>query len=566
MKVSIDWLKQLVGLNLTPEELAKKLSLHTIAIRELTDKYLELDMKGYNRADLLSLRGVALEVSALTDSPVKFTDPEKFVWDDQALPELKVTVEDKKLASVYCLAKIEGLKVQASHPLWEHKLEDCGMRSVNNIADVTNLIMLEYGQPMHAFDASEVDEEIILVRVAQKNEEIKTLDGKIRKLTSEDLLITDYTKPLGIAGVMGGQNSEITDKTTTILLEAAIFDPISIRKTAAKLGLQSEASKRFQHGLTKKRLFQALDSAIRMYADMGGKLTGLTIVGDTSDKEVSLDLSLKHTNSLIGIELEKEQISIPLAKLGFNLEEKGDSWKVKVPYWRLDIEYEEDLIEEVARMYGYHQIPSNTLPGEPPAKIDQTQFELIDKTKAALEKLGLTEVQTYSFFSTKVLEALGWNKELESLIKIENPMSAETTYLRYSVWPNLLEVVDKNLKVGIDDIAVFELGKMYQLTEEETIQEGYELAIALMNGSDNPIDELHQIVKSLFETLNLEITLTPSESPDPVKGIFHPNRFIKLEYKGQMIGGISEVHPRTLDQFGINSRVAVIGFELNTLF
>lgn len=559
MKVSIHWLKQLIDLKLTPEELAQQLSLHTIGIKDLTENYLELDMKGYNRADLLSLRGVANELSALTDSPLKFVEPERYTWEDQNFSKLTTIVENSDLCPLYCLAKIEGLKVERSDLSTIKKLEGSGIRPVNNLADITNLVMVEYGQPLHAFDAKTVEDETILVRTARQGADITTLDGKTRRLLSTDLLITDHSKPLGVAGVMGGQNSEVTEKTETILLEAAIFDPISIRSTATRLGLTSEASKRFQHGLTKKRLLQAFDAAIRMYQDLGGNLVGLTIVGDITDPVKRIKLSKDHLDSLIGVKIPETKVEEYLTKLGFS---KGKGWQV--PYWRLDIDNEEDLIEEVARIYGYHQIPSIELPGEPPKPIDQSQFKLIDQLKDSLQSLGLTEVQTYSFYSTKVLKALGWDQSSDQLIKLSNPMSVETTYLRSSVWPNLLEVVEKNLKVRFDDIAIFEIGKNYQLSDG-VVKEGYELSLALVNGSDNPLDELHAITKKLLEKLALEVTLTPGEAPEIYKPLFHPHRFIKLELNGQMIGGIAQIHPRVLDHLGINKRVAVVGLELEKL-
>ena len=566
MKVSLNWLKEFLEINLSIEELAKKLSLHTIAVRELTNDYLEMDMKGYNRPDLLSLRGVALEISALTGARLKIDDPDNFIWDNQQLPELMVQIDNFESCPPYCLAKIEGLQVSESEPIWTHKLNDSGMRSVNNIADVTNLIMLDYGQPLHAFNASVVKDEEITVRLALDGETLQTLDGKSRQLQNTDLLITDKENILGIAGVMGGKDSEITDQTTTILLEAAIFDPILIRKTTTRLGLQSEASKRFQHGLTKKRLLQALNDAIKMYQKLGGKLTAISIVGNIQDIHTTINLSQNHVNSLMGIQLSEGRIESLLGQLRFELE-KGNfgEWRVKIPYFRLDIEQEEDLIEEIVRMYGYQNIPSRSLPGEIPQPVDQSQFKLRDLIKFSLVEEGLTEVQTYSFFSTKVLSTLGWNKKLDDLVKIANPMSAETTYLRTNGWSNLLEVVDNNLKYGFPDIAIFELGKTYQQDEDLGIQERYELSVALVNNTDNPISELSQIIKALFVKLNLNISFTPSETPENEGDFFHPHRYIKLEFKGKQIGEIFEIHPRVLDQLGISKRVAVMDLELENL-
>ncbi len=401
MKISIDWLKELVdlpagrqGLKVPVEELVRLLPLRTIGLKEVTKDYIELDMKGYNRADLLSLRGVAYEVAAITDSQVRFTEDEISYSD---LPKVNVTAD--RLSPVYCIAKIENLKVEHSDDSWVKRLNSSGIRSINNVADVTNLIMMEYGQPMHAFDAAQVFDETIIVRTAKNGEKLITLDNKERILSDEDLLITDPKKALGLAGVMGGKNSEISDNTKTILLEAAIFDPITLRKTSTKLGLQSQASKRFYHGLTKKRLFQALDAAIKMYQGLGGKLTALTIIDNLTDKTVSIDLTQDKINSLIGIDITPQQVEDYLTKLNFTLASQGPTlraWKVTVPYFRLDVAIEEDLIEEVARMYGYENIPSKSLSTNIPKNVQNPIFDLLYSLKKALTGLGLTEVQTYS--------------------------------------------------------------------------------------------------------------------------------------------------------------------------
>lgn len=556
MNVSKTWLKELVDLKVSIEEVERLLPLRTIGTKEITEDFIELDMKGYNRADLLSMRGVAFEVSAITDSQLQFGDTENYIWNHHSLPQVNVKVESEKLVPVYCIAKIEGLKVGPSSENVKKKLSDSGIRSVNNVTDITNLIMLEYGQPLHAFDADTIKDETIVVRNARDGEKLTTLDNKERILKDNDLLITDPEKILGLAGIMGGKDSEIKDSTTTIFLEAAIFDPISIRKTATRLGLNSEAAKRFQHGLTIKNLLQALDQAIIEYQipELGGKLTAISIVGNINEGNLkTIKLDLGKLNRLIGIEINEKDVRNYLEKLGFKV---SDSWNVEVPYWRLDINYQEDLIEEVARLYGYERIPAAPLKGELPEKVDQSLFENIHQLRTKLTQLGLTEIQTYSFFSTKVLSSLGWDKNSKFLVKVANPMSAETTYLRQALWPNLVEVIDKNLRQGFKDQALFEIGKVYMVNNEGEIDEHWCLSGALMNETDNPLAELNQIVKQL--DLNVEIKET--EQPEVVKGILHPKRFLKFEKDGEMIGGMSEVHPRYLDNFGINQRVAV--FEI----
>lgn len=567
MKVSKAWLSELVDLKVSLKEVERLLPLRTIATKEITDDFIELDMKGYNRADLLSMRGVAREVAAITDSVINFKDPEGF--DKADLPEISVKIENNQLCPLYCIAKIDGLKIAPSASDWVKKLSDSGMRSINNVADITNLIMLEYGQPLHAFNASNVVNQTIIVRNAKPGEKLTTLDGKVRDLTTEDLLIADPEKPLGIAGVMGGKDSEIPDNgEVTILLEAAIFDPISIRKTAQRHNLPSEASKRFQHGLTKTNLLQALSAAIKMYQDLGGQLTGLTIIGDTRDQIKTVKLTPKKVNSLIGVEIKPEDVESYLEKLQFSLTNIGDSWEVTVPYFRLDINIEEDLIEEVARMYGYEKIPAKELAGDLPEKIDQSLFENIYNLKKTLADLGLTEVQSYSFFSTDILSAL--QIPTSNLIKVANPMSAETEYLRNELWPNLVEVVGKNLKQGFEDIAIFEIGKVYEPEENNRPKESFKLSLILMNDTGSPIEELTVILRRLAEESLTDVSFSDikSEILHFVQDdkLFHPTRVASMKQDEKEVGFIAEVHPRILNEFGIQKRVAILEINLEELF
>lgn len=538
MKISLSWLKELVNYNLTPQELAEKLSLVSIGVKQITDDFLELDLT-YNRGDLLSLRGIAREISAITNSELIFKEQLPL---QSNLPQTSVKVESSKLCPFYAIAKIENLKVEESNEIWVKRLSDSGIRSVNNIADVTNLIMVEFGQPMHAFDARGVKDELIIVRTAKKGEGITTLDGKLRDLNPEDLLIADAFNNLGIAGVMGGKDSEISNTTSTIMLEAAIFDPVTIRKTTKRQGLYSEASKRFQHGLTKTNLVQALSAAIKMYELLGGKLTGLTLVDNLEDKSKTILLRHQKVNSLIGINISSEQIETAFKKLGFQLETKGENWEVTVPYWRLDINIEEDLIEEIARMYGYEKIEGIPLPEGKIPPLDQSLPKFIYDLKQKLKQAGLTEVETYSFYSTAVLEALEASKH--ALIRVANPISQETEYLRDYLWPNLVEVVGRNIRQGFKNIAVFEIGKLYFRNEEGKPDEKYRLAIALMNNSDNPLEELYQITKSLDSNLR-GCKLNPK--------LMHPKR---------QTDGMAEVHLRILNKLGIEKRVAVTELQL----
>lgn len=549
MKISKSWLKELVKLNCSIDELVKLLPLRSVSTKEITDQYIELDMKGYNRPDLLSMRGVAQEVSAaITGSKVLFEEPQEanFVWNEHKLPKTPVSIEGKQLAQVQCVAKIEGLTFAKSPEAWIKKLENSGMRSVNNIADVTNLVMLEFGQPLHAFDAQSVQDETINVRSAKNGEEITTLDGKLRKLATDDIVLADTKKALDVAGVMGGKDTEVKESTTTILLSASLFNPEMVRKTSQGLGLQSEASKRFYHGLTKKRLLQALNAAIKMYEGLGGKVTAINLVGDFEDKLRKITLTKKKLEGLVGVKFEDKQVEDYLQKLGFTLASQGPAlraWEVNVPYWRLDIELEEDVIEEVARMYGYEKIPAEKVSESKSLQKEDPIFQKITDLRNKLVEIGLTEVQTYSFYSTNILNSLNLDKK--TLVKIANPISSETEYLKEFLWPNLVEVAGKNLRKGFKDIAVFEIGKAFNTINGEP-KEDYRLAIALMNGTDNPLEELYQIAQKV----NLHLRGVKLN-----KALFHPKR---------ELDNLAEVHLRVLNKLGIEKRVAILELKLSS--
>lgn len=563
MKVSINWLKELVDLKTSVKELVELLPLKTIGLKEVTDQYIELDMKGYNRSDLLSLRGVAYEVSALTNSGIYFKEPQEpeFAWNQTSLPTVNVSVENGQLAPLYCIAKIEKIKVGKSSMEWSRKLEESGMRSINNIADVTNLVMLEYGQPLHAFDAEKIKGSV-KVRVAKQGEKIKTIDGKIRSLKNTDLVIADEGEPIGIAGIMGGKDSEISDSTSTILLEAAIFDPSHIRKTTMSLGLPSEASKRFQHGLTKKRLLQALDAAIKQYQVLGGRLTAFTIVTSqkTGINEVKkIELRQEKLESLVGIKFGVSQVEDYLSKLNFKFEKVAEGWQVEPPYFRLDVNIEEDVIEEIARMYGYEKIPPIRVVETAPIQKEEPIFRIISDLKEKLFNLGLTEVSTYSFFSTEFLNAIEASKEyLDKLVEVANPISAETQYLRMGIWPNLIEGLGKNIKKGYKDIAIYEIAKSY-IKENNIPKENFALSIALCNGSGNPAEELASILRKL----DLKVTLTTGAPRHTFTNQFHPKRVLTIEKDGIEIGILAEVHLRVLDSLGIGKRVAIFEIDLD---
>lgn len=546
MKVSIDWLKELVEVE-SVEKLIELLPLRTIGTKEVTSDFIELDMKGYNRADTLSMRGVAYEVAAILSSRVKFEEENRHI--EETGTNLQASVENEQDCKVYMAARIEGVTLGKSSDLEAKRLMDAGVRSVNNVVDVTNLVMLEYGQPLHAFDGASCggDASSIEVRRAREGEKIQTLDGEERELDSRDIVISSKDQVIGIAGIMGGKDSEVTDQTKVIILEAAIFDPKVLRQTANRLGLHSEAAKRFYHGLTKRRLVQAFEQAIEEFKKLGGTVTDVKVVGGMVDEVVDINLNPSKINGLIGVDLETSAMIDSLTKLHFEVSD--DQSQVRVPYWRLDCRLEVDLIEEIARMYGYEKIPAKELVGERPAKIDQSKFEKEQKIRESLIDAGFNEVLSYSFASSKVRIGLDWSDD--ELVRVANPLSSETEYMRFLVWPNLVEKVIENLKYR-KEVRMFEIGKRYQVIDGQVVEENV-ISIAVADGTDNPLEDLWGRLQVAAKQNGVEWKVGQELGDKSL----HPNRQFEVMEDGDVTGMAGEVNRQLVDGLGGTSRVAV---------
>ncbi len=366
MLIPYTWLKEFVALKTPAEKVASDLSLSTIGVEGVEsygrEKVLNLDVT-YNRGDLLSVVGVARELSALYNLDFK-GEIEQFEPGKEVM-QLPIK-SDAKLAKIYTLTRISNLAYQKTPKVIKERLEAAGMRSVNLWADLTNYAMLEWGQPFHAFDAEKVRKRDskgeIIVRKARRGEKIKTLDGLNRKLNSTDIVIADRKGPIGIAGVMGGENTEVNEKTTEILLEAAIFGPQSIRKTARRLGLRSEASKRFEHYLSPENLLMALNKITQLFQLYGeGTVVGFSLLGESKTDLEGVTLTQEKLNAVSGTPIPIADTRKYLKLLGFKVMSSEDGLLCWAPHWRGDISIPEDLAEEVIRFHGYERLPAHPL-------------------------------------------------------------------------------------------------------------------------------------------------------------------------------------------------------------
>jgi len=561
MKVPIEWLKDLVKFKQSPQQLASLLTMGGLETVLEPGNVLEIDIIP-NRSDCWSIRGIAREVAALTSGRV--TDYRLQITEitKKASSVVKVDVIDKDLCPRYMARIIENVTIKES-PVWlKNRLEKAGIRAINNIVDVTNYLLLELGQPMHAFDAGFIADQTIIVRRAKPKEKITTLDGTEHELDKDMLVIADPEKAIALGGVMGGANSEVNSETKTVILESAYFDPVSIHKTSKFTKLRSESSVRFEHGVDWKTVEEALDRAAAMIAQLSG---GLVLKGkiDKKTKERQpkvVTLRPDRVNEILGTNLTKVQMLNILKRLGFGV--KGN--KVSIPLFRAaDISREIDLIEEIARIYGYGNIeatmPSTAFPGK--SVDDEDIFR--NKVREIMIGCGLMETQTYSMIGPKDFEKIGL--EISKSIKVDNPMNVEEGYMRTMLIPSLLNVVQHNLNRQIDNVFIFEVGKIYIPSTQKLPQEKWVLS-AVATGSPfmSALDKgkvdysyIKGILDNLLVALGVEACYVETNSH-----LLLPGRAANVAD----FGLIGELHPNISKNYELEKPISFFEIDLDELF
>lgn len=503
-----------------------------------------------NRADCLSMIGMAREVGIIERKPLRLPQPEFTEVNKKASDVVKVTVKANKLCPRYACRIIEDVQLGPS-PLWmQQRLIAAGMRPINNVVDITNYVMWELGQPLHAFDADKIAGGEIIVREAGENEVLVTLDGVERKLQQGMLLITDKNQPLAVAGVMGGECSEITPETRRVLLESANFDGASIRKTSRRLGLRSEASSRYEKGLDPELVFLAADRAAELLAKYaGGKVyEGIALSGDYQLKHVVINTSVSFINTLLGLDLSPDKIIDILTDVGLQVEASGEALSVSVPSYRQDIEQDVDLVEEVARIYGLDNIP-NTIPRGEMASGGLTTVQKVERILAQeLASIGYSELITYSFLSRKRLEGLPGLP-----VKLANPLSEEQAVLRTSLLPSLLKAVETNYNRLQKDVAFYEIAKIYLGHKDEALPEEKLMLGVILTGQKEgffdsaPVDvdfyDLKGALDYLGNRLKIHFDYRSSKRPR-----MHPGRCADILLDNATIGYIGQIHPENTPQ------------------
>lgn len=502
-----------------------------------------------NRPDHLSLRGLAREISALGRGLV-FRGGSFSLPAEQGQSGFRVAAEPEA-CSYYSLRLLSGVKVGPSPEWLRKRLERSGLRSINNVVDATNCVLLEYGQPLHAFDAARLSGGILEARLARPGERLQTLDGQERVLTTEDAVIADARGPQALAGLMGGAHSEVRPETTELALEAAVFHPRRLRRSSRRLGLASESSVRFERGVDPMSVDEALDRCAALILELaGGSLTGGRLsAGSKGELPAALPLDAVRIAALLGLELDADAMAALLERRGFGLRRDGAGWTVQPPSWRRDVKAPVDLAEEVLQLAGLESLPSTRLPEVLTPDPDDAWWENCALLRERLRGLGLMEAGTLSYLDPRLAEAWG----LQAAPVLDNPLSSEQSLLRPSLLPNLVEAALGALRRRQSGLAAFELGRCFSATpkglketERVAVLLAGEAELAQWNAAGRAYDyyDLRGIAETLGRSLDLAFR-SAAPAPDEIPAWAHPGQCAKISLGG-LQGYLAGLHPALL--------------------
>ncbi|WP_114603608.1 phenylalanine--tRNA ligase subunit beta [Staphylococcus sp. EZ-P03] len=533
----------------------------------LDDQVMEFDLTP-NRADALSMVGAAYETSALYGAPLTLPETQPDTKDASASDELSVSVENGDKVPYYSARVVKNVTIGPS-PMWmQARLMKAGIRPLNNVVDISNYVLLEYGQPLHMFDQDQIGSDEIVVRQAQEGETMTTLDDTERKLLASDIVITNGKAPIALGGVMGGDFSEVSDQTQNVVVEGAIFDPVSIRHTSRRLNLRSESSSRFEKGIATEFVDQAVDRAcylLEHYAN-GEVLADRVAQGDLGEFITPIQISVDKINQTIGSEMTLEDIVKCFEQLGFKTENDNGNLTVYVPSRRKDIKIKEDLIEEVARIYGYDEIPSSL-----PVFEDVTSGHLTDRqaktriVKRAIEGAGLSEAITYSLISKA--RAKEFSVSDRPNIELLMPMSEAHAVLRQSLLPHLIDATAYNVARKNHDVFLYEIGRVFFGNGKGELPDEVEYLSGIMTGeySGNQWQGKKEITdfylaKGILDAVAEKLDIGFGYQAAQIDGL-HPGRTAQVLLNDEVIGFIGELHPQLAEDNDLKQRTYV--FELN---
>ncbi len=539
----------------------------------LDDVVFELEVTP-NRPDCLSMIGIAREIRAETGNALKLPQVDFNETETDIREMTSVTIEAPDLCPRYAARVIQGVKVGASPEWLQQRLESVGVGVINNIVDITNFVLMEYGQPLHAFDYHKLAENRIVVRRAAAGENITTLDEVARELTPDMLVIADAEKPVALAGIMGGYDSEITETTTDVLLESAYFNPSSIRATAKAFGVSTDASYRFERGADPGIVLAALDRAAQLIAELaGGNICkGIVDVYPGEQPLTEIQLRPKRVNFILGTAIEATEMAQILSDLGFDVKANGTgNYQVTVPTFRSDITREIDLIEEIARVHGYDNIPTTLPKGDIPVPAPNPNTEVRKRIKHFLLAAGMMEAVNYSFCDPNCFDKIRFTADdpRRETLKLQNPLSPEMSVLRTTLIPSLLENAQHNRNHQIDTIALFEIGSVFI---GNGVQQEPERVAGILAGQigegvySNPYREpdfydIKGLVEGILEVCGIvDYTLQKTDTPT-----FHPGRNAKVLLDNKQIGTFGEAHPEVLENYDLPYKAYLFEFDMTVL-
>ena len=550
-----------------------------------------------NRPDCLSILGIAHEVAAINGE--KVTEPSRaYPEEGKDIDDLvRIEIEDPDLCYRYTASLVTGIKIGPSPAWMRDALVKAGQRPINNVVDITNYVMLEYGQPLHAFDFEKCRDATVIVRSAREGETLTTLDGEVRELKPPMLTISDSRDPVGLAGVMGGANSEMTEETTAVLLESASFNPVNTRRTRTALGMRTDASDRFERDIRSALAPIALRRATNLIVELcgGAAARGIIDLYPTKREPPVVRLSRSRIRQVLGVDYPTSQIKRTLTSLGFEeakepgglidlietLEagpssERTSTLWLKVPYWRSDISIEDDLVEELARIIGYDSIPTTMLSGSIPHWQPQPMTQLKETVRDLLAAAGMQETISYSPTTLQNLNAVDALDESNPPLRIANPLSREWEYMRTSLRSNILNTLSHNRRIAQGEgIRIFEVGRVYLPkleAKERDLPEEREMLVGVVSGPRFGASWIAQdanmgffdakgVLEYVFGALGIDVAYEPSED-----SILQRGRTAKLTVGGATLGVIGEAQVRVLEEFDLEAHpVAMFEIRMDTL-
>ena len=538
------------------KDLGKDLGKDIVEVLNLKEDIIEFEITP-NRPDCLSIEGLGREVAASLGkefkNPRKNID-EKIVENKEEIEGLKVDIEAPDLCYRYIARMVKNVKIGPSPEWLTRRLNACGIRSINNIVDITNYVMLEMGQPMHAFDINSIEGKHITVRRAKNGEKITTLDKQERILDENDLVIADAKKPVAIAGVMGGLNSEIEKDTQTVVFESAVFYGGGVRKTAKKVGLRTESSARYEKGLSSENAIRAVNRAVELVELIGAgqEVEGKIDVYPTKQKINKIKLDVEKINNLLGTNIEKEEMIKILEKLDIKVEND----MAIAPYFRMDLEFVADIAEEVVRFYGYDKLETTLIKADTTLGIRNKEQKIEKTIKDMLVNNGLSEIYTYGFVSEQDLEKSNISKELiEKSITIINPLSDEYKLMRPTTIPSMMQILATNANKKNQNVKLFDISRNYRNLNNEVengeVPEQENILTLGMYGDDVDFYTLKGLIENVLEAVSVNRYDIVKETEN---GSYHPGRCANITVGKDVIATIGEVHPAVLENYGIEKR------------